>query len=71
MQSISEIICGDCFELLDYLEPQSVQLILTSPPYNIGKEYEKKETIDSYLDKMKAIIKKMVSKLKSGGSICW
>jgi len=33
---------GDCLELLHRIPDESMQLIVTSPPYNIGKEYEKK-----------------------------
>ncbi|MHC4355627.1 MAG: hypothetical protein ACYTE3_19510 [Planctomycetota bacterium] len=33
---------GDCLELLQRIPDESMQLIVTSPPYNIGKEYEKK-----------------------------
>ena len=29
---------GDCLELLRQIPDESMQLIVTSPPYNIGKE---------------------------------
>ena len=35
------IFNGNCIELLEQIEDNSLQLIITSPPYNIGKEYEK------------------------------
>ena len=35
---------GDCLDLLRTIPDDSMQLIVTSPPYNIGKEYEKKTT---------------------------
>ena len=40
---------GDCLELLKTLPDESMQLIVTSPPYNIGKEYEKKLKLQTYL----------------------
>ena len=33
---------GDCLDLVRHIPDESMQLIVTSPPYNIGKEYEKK-----------------------------
>jgi len=33
---------GDCLDLMHYIPDESLQLIVTSPPYNIGKEYERK-----------------------------
>ena len=62
---------GDCLELLQQIPAASAQLIVTSPPYNIGKRYEKKKTLDSYLREQEAVIQKCASLLKDGGSICW
>lgn len=41
---------GDCVELLSKLPADSIQLTVTSPPYNIGKEYETPLPLDQYLD---------------------
>ena len=49
----------------------SVKLIITSPPYNLDKEYEEKSTLDNYLENMKPIIKEFNRVLKDDGSICW
>lgn len=62
---------GDCMDLLDEMPEQSVQLIVTSPPYNIGKRYEKKKTLDSYLGEQERVIARCAELLKEGGSICW
>lgn len=37
---MDKIICGDCVEEMKKLPNESVHLIITSPPYNVGKEYE-------------------------------
>lgn len=50
---------------------EKFDLVVTSPPYNIGKEYEKKKNINEYLDWQKNIIDLIVPKLKDSGSICW
>lgn len=46
-------------------------LIVTSPPYNIGKEYEKKQKLEDYLLWQESVINELIPRLKPGGSICW
>ncbi len=41
------------------------------PPYNIGKEYERKLDLDSYLDQQAMVIRECERTLVPGGSICW
>ncbi len=43
------IIKGDTFELIKTLDDNSVDLLITSPPYNVGKIYEKEVDFNSYL----------------------
>ena len=62
---------GDCRNLLKQIPDESIQLIITSPPYNIGKEYEKPMSVDDYYEFQKEIIDLCVKKLKPTGSICW
>lgn len=50
---------------------ESIDLILTSPPYNIGKEYEQIAPLRNYLARQERRIKEMYRVLKSTGSICW
>lgn len=63
--------CKDALKFMKKLEDQEVQLIITSPPYNIGKEYETKTSIEEYLNKMEPFIKEIVRILSDQGSICW
>lgn len=46
-------------------------LVVTSPPYNIGKEYEKRADLEKYLAWQKRIISLIIPRLKPSGSICW
>jgi adenine-specific DNA-methyltransferase len=62
---------GDCRELLAHMPDGSVQLVITSPPYNIGKSYERRCDLDSYLSREKEVIDLCIDKLKADGSICW
>ena len=40
---------GDCRDLLSQVPPASAQLVVTSPPYNIGKKYEKRVLLSAAL----------------------
>lgn len=65
------IHAGDCLELLKQIPDESIQLIVTSPPYNIGKEYEKKIKLSRYVEQQAVVIKECVRTLSTTGSICW
>lgn len=41
---------GDCEDLIEALPEESIDLTFTSPPYNIGKEYEKILPLDEYIE---------------------
>lgn len=62
---------GDAFEILKSLENNKFDLIITSPPYNIGKSYETKTTIEEYLSTQEEIIAQLIRVLSERGSICW
>ena len=52
--------------------PQShFSLILTSPPYNIGKQYERQTTLEQYLASQDEMIRALIPLLKQNGSLCW
>lgn len=65
------IVNGDCLELLRSLPDESVNLVVSSPPYNIGKEYEVKRELRHYLDDQRAVLAECYRVLKSTGSIFW
>ncbi len=62
---------GDTRNLLITIPENSIQLIVTSPPYNIGKEYEKKKDIEKYVIEQKEIIDLCIPLLTASGSVCW
>lgn len=62
---------GDCLELLRHIPNETLQLVVTSPPYNIGKEYERRLKLESYLEQQAAVIEECVRCLSPRGSICW
>lgn len=68
-----EIIEGDALAKLKQFDKGSIQLLLTSPPYNIGKVYEKEgfPSLEDYAKWMKKVLKVAHEKLSDNGSICW
>lgn len=67
------IVEGDAVDVLDTVDDESVQLVISSPPYNIGKSYERdsKMSLDEYVEWLDPIIDKICAKVKPQGSICW
>jgi len=63
--------CGDTLQFLQTVPDETAKLIITSPPYNLGKEYESKTRIQSYLKSQEEVINELVRKLRPDGSICW
>lgn len=66
-----QLINGDTKENLLQFDSNYFDLIITSPPYNIGKEYEIKKSIESYLKQQNDVIKELARVLSLKGSICW
>jgi DNA modification methylase len=66
-----EIKKGDCLTVLKRIEDSKFDLILTSPPYNVGKSYETKTSIEKYLETQEEIIDELVRTLSDKGNLCW
>ena len=62
---------GDCVDFLETIPDESVQLVVTSPPYNIGKEYETVVDLEQYKAEQQRVIDACVRVLRPEGSICW
>ncbi len=70
-QSEHEVILGDVRKNVKKLDSNKFDLIITSPPYNIGKEYETKTSIEKYLEHQEEIIEQLIRVTSPSGSICW
>jgi adenine-specific DNA-methyltransferase len=57
--------------ILKNYENEKFDLIITSPPYNIGKSYEVKKSIEKYLETQDTVIKELIRDLSPIGSLCW
>lgn len=62
---------GDSLETLAQLPDGVIKLVITSPPYNIGKVYEKETDLAAYTDGLRPIIEQLVRVLSPSGSLCW
>ena len=63
--------CEDNLGFMKKIADESIQLVVTSPPYNIGKAYEQRAPLEIYLDSQTRVIEEAVRILKPQGSICW
>jgi adenine-specific DNA-methyltransferase len=63
---------GDVEKYLDQLPRKPLfDLVVTSPPYNIGKDYEEPLELKEYRNWQNRVIRKIVARLKETGSFCW
>ncbi len=62
---------GDSYQTLSQCPDGFARLIVTSPPYNIGKEYETQTKLQHYLDSMASVLEQIVRVLDKQGSLCW
>jgi len=71
MLAINMIHCMDCLQGFQNLDPESVDVIVTSPPYNIGKKYSTYQDIrprKDYLSWMETVSQATTTILKEKGS---
>jgi DNA modification methylase len=65
------LLPGDAAQSLKGIPSESVSLIVTSPPYNLGKEYEKETSLEAYLSQLTPVIDELLRVLSPTGSVCW
>jgi len=73
-QRLAESAFVACQDNLDFMRPLQdgcMKLIVTSPPYNIGKAYEKRAELDAYVEQQSRTIAECVRLLHAKGSLCW
>lgn len=66
---LNRIYCKSS-ENMDEIPDNSIHLMITSPPYNVGKEYDEDLTLDEYLELLTAVFKQCFKKLVTGGRAC-
>jgi len=68
-QFLDKIFCKSS-EKMEELPDNSVHLMITSPPYNVGKEYDRDFTLKEYLEFLKGVWKEVYRVLVPGGRVC-
>src|ERR1700733_6808568 len=63
--------CEDNLSFMRVLPDEKIKLIVTSPPYNIGKSYEKLTSLEPYVKSQAAGIAECARLMHPKGSICW
>ena len=69
---LNQIMCGDSLDILRTMPDNCVDIVLTSPPYNFGINYNATDDANAwqgYFDTLFAIFKECIRVLKSGGRI--
>lgn len=57
-------------ENMDEIPDSSIHLMITSPPYNVGKEYDEDLTLEEYADLLTSVFSQTYNKLVTGGRAC-
>ena len=65
------VLCDDVLSACGKLRDETFQLIVSSPPYNIGKSYEKQVGLEQYLDWQAQVAAELVRLLSPRGSLVW
>ena len=65
------ILAGDSAATLKTVPDGAAKLIITSPPYNIGKAYEQATHLTEYLENLTPIVDQLIRVLAEDGSLCW
>ncbi len=66
---IDKVICKDS-RRIDEIPDSSIHLMVTSPPYNVGKEYDEDLELDAYLNLLKEVFSETYRVLVTGGRAC-
>ena len=67
--NLNKLYCKSS-ENMDEIPDDSIHLMVTSPPYNVGKEYDNDLTLDEYLELLTAVFAQTYKKLVTGGRAC-
>lgn len=66
---LDKVFCKSSEEM-EELPDSSVHLMITSPPYNVGKDYDKDLGIDDYRMLLRKVFKETRRVLVNGGRVC-
>ena len=67
----ASLACEENLAFMARLQDGLFKLVVTSPPYNLGKDYEVRTSLSEYLEAQERVISECVRVLHPQGSICW
>ena len=67
----AQIVTNSCIDFMKTMPDEVVRLLVSSPPYNIGKGAEKEVALSDYLDAQLLILRDCARVLAPNGSLCW
>lgn len=68
-ENLDKIYCKSS-KVMDEIPDYSVHLMVTSPPYNVKKEYDEDLSLNEYRSLLKTVFKETYKKLVTGGRAC-
>jgi len=68
---LDEVLLGDARDVLKKFPDNCIHLMVTSPPYNVGKEYDEDLTLSEYLDFLREVMDQVYRVLIWGGRVCF
>ena len=66
---LNKIVCSSSEDMKE-LPDHSIHLMITSPPYNVGKDYDKDLSLEEYLSMLKKVFNEVKRVLVTGGRVC-
>lgn len=67
----AKLVLGDSILYIGSMPNDSVDLVITSPPYFMGKDYDKSLRIEDFIEIHNNLLPEIARIVKPGGSICW
>ncbi len=68
-EDLNKIYCKSSEDMSE-IPDNSIHLMITSPPYNVGKEYDKNLTLKEYMELLASVFAQTYRKLVTGGRAC-
>lgn len=66
---LDQVLCLDSRDM-SVIPDSSIHLMVTSPPYNVGKDYDEDFSIDEYRELLRKVFEQTYKKLVPGGRAC-
>lgn len=65
--SVDTVYCGKAEEIMRQIEPNSIAVSVWSPPYHVGKSYERGQSYEEWQEMLRTVIENHFACLRPGG----